>query len=252
MLLAGEVRSVANDTGPPSPGLLYLHGAGLDTWIWEEHVGHLETPTLAASFPGREGSGVASGLGLPDYVDHVSRQIEEWSVDEFVVVPHSIGGVVGTEVAAAFPERVVGFVGVCAAIPTPGGSFLSCLPFPQRTLQRILTRVIGTNPPDSVVRRSLCRGLSEEDTDRVVEGYVPESRKLYTDRIEGRIPDLPAQYVETTDDPEFGSALQAQMAANLSAGTTASLASGHLPMLSHPAELASILKRFVERSSEEH
>ncbi len=67
-------------------------------------------------------------LGLAGYVDHVRRQIDEWSVGQVTIVAYSIGGVVSLDVAKELPDRVAGFVGVSAAIPKPGGSFLSCYP----------------------------------------------------------------------------------------------------------------------------
>lgn len=240
-------------TDTSSPGLVYLHGAGLDTWIWDEHAAHLDCPTLAASFPGRGAdSPSTSGRPLDDYVGHVVRQVEEWPVDEVVVVAHSIGGVVGVEVAAAIPERVAGFVGVCAAIPRPGGSFFSCLPLPQRALQWLLTRVVGTRPPASAIRESLCAGLSEAQTERVVEGYVAESRRLYTDRAAAGAPDVSTLYVETTDDPAFGPSVQERMIENLAADATEALATGHMPMLGDPSGLAAVLQRFVETATAEH
>lgn len=229
-------------------GLVLLHGAGLGSWIWEDVSPHLDVPDLAVSFPGRDGErGGTAGLGLDDYASHVRRQIEAWSVERVVLVTHSIGGVVGIEAAGRLPDRVVGFVGVSAAIPEPGGSFLSCLPLHQRVFQRAILRLVGTKPPDRMIRSSLCKGLSADHADRVVEGFTPESRELYTDGTTATVPDCPTLYVETTEDPELSDSMQETMAANLHADEVVTVAAGHLPMLSHPGELADALNEFADR-----
>lgn len=224
-----------------------IHGAGLDTWIWNEITPALEGPHLPATFPARDGDreGTA-GLGLRDYVEHVCRQIEEWPPMEIVLVAHSIGGVVGKEVAEILADRVVGFVGVCAAIPEPGGSFLSCYPPHQRLIQRAIMRVAGTSPPDAVIRKSLCNGLSEAQADRIVKQFRPESRKLYIDTSTAEIPDVQSLYVKTTHDNELSVSLQETMIDNLRPDGVATIDTGHVPMLSCPNQLAGLLNAFNE------
>lgn len=228
---------------------MYVHGAGLDTWIWNDLTQLQDTAHLCASFPdrGRE-LGVRKGLGLQEYADHVCRQIEEFSADNVIVVSHSVGGVIGLEAASRLREKVAGFVGVCAAIPTPGNSFLSCYPFHQHLVQRVIVRVIGTKPPDSAIRDSLCAGLSEEHTSRVIDQFTPESRRLFTDECTAAIPDVPTLYVKTTNDKEMSSSLQDTMSTNLRADEVRTIESGHMPMLSNPRELAEVLKDFREES----
>ncbi|MFC6719095.1 alpha/beta fold hydrolase [Natrialbaceae archaeon GCM10025810] len=227
-------------------GVVSIHGTGLDAWIWDEMTPALEVPHLPVTFPDRNGDREGrGGLGLPDYVDHVCRQIAEWPPTELVVVAHSIGGVIGKEVARVLADRAVGFVGVCATIPEPGGSFLSCYPFPQRLIQRVVMRVAGTKPPDGVVRKSLCNGLSEPQADRIVEQFRPESQKLYTDTSLADVPDVPSLYVKTLDDDELSPALQETMVANLQPRAVVTIDSGHMPMLSHPNHLAASVNEFT-------
>lgn len=226
-------------------GVVTIHGAGLDTWIWDAVTPSLEGPHLPAAFPARDGDREeTAGLGLREYVDHVCQQIEAWPPAEIVLVAHSIGGVVGKEVAEVLEDRVVGFVGVCATIPEPGGSFLSCYPPHQRLIQRAVMRVAGTSPPDAVIRKSLCNGLSEAQADRIVEQFRPESRKLYVDASTAEISDVPSLYVKTMADNELSLSLQEAMIENLQPDEVATIDAGHVPMLSHPDQLASVLNAF--------
>lgn len=228
-------------------GFVYVHGAGLDTWIWDDLTQLQDTAQLSVSFPGREGgSAVRERFGLQEYVDHVCRQVEEFSMRKVVIVSHSVGGVVGLEAASRLRERVAGFVGVCAAIPRPGESFLSCYPFHQRLIREVIVRLAGTKPPDSAIRDSLCTGLSEEHTSRIIAQFTPESRRLFTDDRNAAIPDVPTLYVKTTSDKELSSSLQDTMSTNLGADEVRTIESGHMPMLSNPRELAEILEDFRE------
>lgn len=228
-------------------GVVSIHGAGLDSWIWNEITPVLEGPHLPVTFPARNGDHEGTGgLGLRDYVDHVCRQIEEWPPTEIVLVAHSIGGVIGKEVAEALPDRVVGFVGVCAAIPEPGGSFLSCYPPHQRLIQHAVMRLMGTKPPNSVIRNSLCNGLSEVQTDRIVEQFRPEARKLYTDPSTAELPDVKTLYVKTLQDNELSPSLQDRMIGTLQTEEVTRIDAGHMPMLSHPDKLASVVNAFNE------
>ena len=127
---------------------------------------------------------------------------------------------------------------VAAVVPSPGTSFTGALPFPGRLVMGTVVRVLGTRPPRSALR-AMCRGLSEEDTDRVVDGFAPEGRRVYLDRTPPRAWPT-ASYVVTTRDDQFPTAQQERYAAELGA-TTVRLATGHLPMLERPDELAALL-----------
>lgn len=61
-------------THQPDRGVVFIHGAGLDTWIWEGVTSALDAPHLAVAFPPE---GDRATLGLADYVAHVRREIDE-------------------------------------------------------------------------------------------------------------------------------------------------------------------------------
>lgn len=240
--MSGSPSAVESDRG-----VVFVHGAGLGAWIWADVASSLDVPTLAVTFPSEdEREDRLSTLGLQDYVESVRRQIEEWPVERSTVVAHSIGGIVGLDASRLLPDRIEGFVGVSAAIPEPGGSFLSCYPVHRRLVQRVVMGLAGTKPPDSAIRTSLCNGLSDAQADRVVEQFRPESRRLYTDESTAEIPDVPSLYVKTTDDNELSLSMQESMVATLRPDDVTAIDAGHLPMLSHPDGLADALNEFIE------
>lgn len=229
-------------------GFVFIHGAGLNGGVWDCVVEGLGHPCLKVEYPLRDRN-VISGhhLGLEDYVNHMAEQLRAWGTNKFVIVAHSLGGVLAMELASRFTGRVAGFVAIGAAIPKRGGSFVSVLPFPQRVIMPIILKTAGTKPPEFAIRNGLCSDLPEEQASRIAAEFVPESRRVYTDRVQASIPDVPKLYVKLTQDKEFGLSIQESMIANLSADGVESLSSGHLPMLSDPRGVQRILDGFANQ-----
>jgi len=215
--------------------LLFLSGAGLPAWIWDDVRAGLPTSTVAA-YP--------STGSLRDYVAKVLDDAPE----RFTIVAHSIGGVVASQLVAQAPERVDGLLAVAASIPQPGQSFLSALPFPQKLIIRAVIRLAGTKPPEKAIRTGLAAGLDESVVDRIVGEFKPESAALYRDTVAQRTFPARRGYVITTADKEFPASLQQTYLNNLSPAWTQSLPTGHLPMLSAPENLTLTIKSFLESS----
>lgn len=231
-------------------GYVFIHGAGLGSEVWQDVMNNIENPCLLLELPGRgEDREVADNIKMArsftDYFTFIKQQVEGWPVRRFIVVAHSIGGLLGLQLCASLPERAVGFAAVSAAIPKDGkGSFLSCLPFPQKQIMKLIIRKLGTKPPDSQLRSGLCNDLPAEVSNHVVSGFVPESVQLYTDPVDCGIPDIPKLYVMCARDRQFGLPMQKKLAHHLSAEYVETLPTGHLPMLSDPRGLSDVLQRF--------
>lgn len=227
-------------------GVVFLHGAGLAGWIWEGVAKLLNYPSLILEFPNRESiPGANKRLSLDDYCVTLRQSIDPWEPQRFVLVTHSISGVVGVKLAAELKPRVAGFACLSAHIPAKGGSFLSVLPFPQRALLRVALRLAGTKPPEKVIRKSLCNGLTGMQARRVVKAFTPESRRLYVDACKVPAPAVRSLYIKQLKDESMPVPFQERMASNLLSPQTASVDAGHLGMLTHSMEVATILDQFT-------
>jgi pimeloyl-ACP methyl ester carboxylesterase len=230
-------------------GFVFIYGAGLDRQVWERVAQGLDCPYLLADFPMRKESYEARReLTLGDYAAYVRKQVEEWEVERFVIVAHSLGGVVALRAASDFSDRLAGFVAVGAAIPKEGGSFLSTLPLPKRWILSLILKKMGTKPPESAIRAGLCNDLAAEDAAAIVRDFVPESIRVYTDPVVSSLPEVPKLYVKLGKDKEFGPALQDKMIRNLSPKRIGNLNAGHMPMLSDPDGLRRTLLEFLSES----
>jgi pimeloyl-ACP methyl ester carboxylesterase len=218
-----------------STPILFLGGAGLPAWIWDEVRADLPGESVVATYPKR------TDARLDDCVSSVSAQAPQGS---FTIVAHSIGGVVASQLAAAAPERVTGLLGVCASFPAVGASFLAASA-PQRVVLGIVMRVAGTRPPERAIRSMLCASLGERDIARIVAEFEPESQHVYRDTVSRRAFPGHTGYVVTTADRMFRAAKQYRHAAELGPGFRRELPTGHLPMLQNPASLAKIIQEFT-------
>lgn len=127
-------------------GIVFIHGAGLNSSIWDELKTEMDVPTLAIDFPNRKADEKANAkLTFDDYVNTTIGQINNWSMDNFIIVAHSLGACVGLHVANYFKNELKGFVAVGSVIPKNGKSFVSALPFPQKIILPIIIRLFGTN-----------------------------------------------------------------------------------------------------------
>lgn len=221
------------------PTILFLSGAGLPAWIWDEVRRQLEGAyeTRVAPRP----AGAARGPR-----DDAEAVIEALPSGGVTLVAHSAGGVVGQEIARLAPERVEGLLAISAIVTEPGGSFLSAMPLPNRWILSIAMRVSGTRPPDSAIRSSLAHGLDGQVVDRLVADHTPEPLDFYRGRTGPTPSRCRTGYLRTTRDRELPLALQERFAARLGAPSGPQLATGHLPMLEDPLGVVAAITGFVE------
>ena len=229
-------------------GMVLIHGAGLNSSVWDSLKREIQVSTLAIDFPNRQaGESANKHLNYNDYVLSAVSQIEKWKHSQFIIVAHSIGACVGLSLLSHFRDEIVGFAAIGSVIPPDGNSFVSALPVPQRWIVPVVMRLMGTSPPENIIEKELCNDLTTMQTGKVVSTFTPEARTLYTSKINYSLPDIPRLYVKLLKDNSVSPVLQEKMAENLKA-TVATLDSGHLPMLSRPAELGELLSGFLYKT----
>lgn len=213
--------------------ILFLSGAGFPAWIWDEVRALLPVESAVASYPRGKDDGPA---------EYAERILADTPWPEFVLVAHSIGGVVARALLDAAPDRIAGLLAIAATVPETGESFLQAQPVPQRWLLTAVLRLAGTKPPDAAIRSVLGRGLPEPTVARLVAEFTPEPLGLYR-RPAGRAP-LPgrSRYIVTTEDPDTPRQRQEVFAKGF--GSTREIATGHVPMLQDPEGLAALIDAF--------
>lgn len=217
--------------------LLLFTGAGLPGWIWDE--------ARTSLTPSRD-SAVASAPSprTTSLQDHAQRVLDEVPWPAFIVVAHSVGGVVATALAALAPQRVHGFLGVAAAVPATGRSFLSTLPLPNRLVLGALIRVVGTRPPEKAIRAGLTGSLDRAVADRIVADFSAAPPWLYRHAAPARHLPQRRGYLFTAEDKEFSPRMQSTYADELGSTWRRTMTTGHLPMLQDPAGFSQAVEDF--------
>lgn len=224
--------------------ILFLSGAGLPEWIWDD-----VREQLADSFETRVAPRlIGADATLREQADAAIAALAAMDADAVTLVAHSAGGVVGAEVARLSANRVAGLLAVSAVVPPAGGSFLSAMPVPNRWILSAAMRVAGTRPPDAAIRGSLAAGVDPDVVDRLIADFTPEPQRYYRDRIGATSWRGRRGYVFTGSDRELPLPLQRRFAARLGTSWTRELATGHLPMLEHPVALAETIAAFAQRT----
>lgn len=217
--------------------ILFLGGAGLSPWIWDEVRDQLTADSRVAPRP--------SGHSDASLLAYAEAAVEAAPPGRFAIVAHSSGGVIGAEIARLAPSRVTAFLAISAVIPPAGGSFVSAMPIPNRWVLAAATRLVGTRPPAKAIRRGLGDGLPDEVTQRIVTEFTPESAGLYLDRTGHHVWAGRRGFLLTTQDKELPPGLQRRFARQLGADWFEEIATGHLPMLQDPKATADAIDRFL-------
>ncbi|KAB1065109.1 alpha/beta fold hydrolase [Salibacter halophilus] len=223
--------------------IVFLHGAGLSSYIWEDFSQQYFPGSTCAPFPFRESNqAFKRKITLEDYCQSVGEAILQHSSHRKVVlVCHSISAIVGLQLIDNIGEKINGIIGIGASVPCPGNNFFSTLPIPQRILMPWITRLAGTKPPENVIRKSLCEGLVEASADTIINGYAAESYQLFGSKVQYDLGGIYKGYVKLLSDKAYPLSSQKNSIANFRPHSIKQLSSGHLPMLSHPVELAGLL-----------
>ncbi|MGB0651768.1 MAG: alpha/beta fold hydrolase [Thermoplasmatota archaeon] len=216
-------------------------GAGLPGWIWDDVAERLEAAGHRADIV--DFGDDKSAWRLADYAQRIMETAP--AKGKVTLVGHSGGGVPTMAAASLLGDRLAGIVIVAGMVPKPGGSFVSCLGFPTSLFMRAILRILGTDPPEGLLRKGVCSDLDQERTDRIVADLRPESRRYFTD---GSPPGAPSpgaarRYIHLTEDKGLPPTSQRKQAARLG-GDVVELPGGHMPMLTRPEELVDALISF--------
>lgn len=224
--------------------LLLLHGAGLGAWIWDRVIPELNYPAEAVDLPGRSGKGTPGDVTLQQCIDYVAGRARGYRA---VVVGHSFSAQVALGLASAYPQHVGAVILVAGIAPDNGKAFVSLMPLARRLFLRMVLRRArnGVRLPPKLVQKQYCSDLDAGTTDFVQSRITPEAPRLYLDKLtwSGMPPDMPRLYVKLMKDKSLSSEEQDKMMQRIAPTRMETLHSGHLPMLSQPRELATILNR---------
>jgi pimeloyl-ACP methyl ester carboxylesterase len=225
-------------------GVVLVHGGYHGAWCWDEVRAAMATPTVAVDLPGRGTRPRPEGrVTLADCARAVLDDADTAGFDRFLLVGHSLGGLTITTVAGTAPSRVAGVVYLAALAPAPGQTAFGLLAPELDGADPVGTQAVL---PAEVARPMFAGDLDDDRWAAAEARLVPEPVGLFVEGVAGYDPRVPATYVRATRDAVVTPQLVEAMLPNLPAPAVVDIDSDHDVMLSHPAELATLLDRLAE------
>lgn len=170
--------------------------------------------------------------------------------DSLVLVGHSLAGaIIPGLVALLGTERIRHAVFVACCVPAPGQSVLDTLPLAIRpVVRRIVTRSATVDTaPRALVRYIFENGATTSRRALIRANLCPESSALITEATSTRLPvGLRKTWVLTVRDRALPAATQRTFMRNIGGvDEVVRIDAGHEVMITHPAELARVLRGLV-------
>lgn len=238
---------------PTIETLVLVHGAWMGGWAWDAVAADLRArghSVLAPDLPGHgDDPTPPQALSLEAYVQAVCNALPAGR--RSLLVGHSMGGIVVSQVAERVPERIAKLVYVAAYLPRDGESLyqLSMGDADSHVPQYWQQDDPAAYSPASIRPEGLaevfCADAPPAAQALLAERHRPEAIpplgtpvKLTAERF-GALPKL---FVHTRHDRAVSYRLQQAMVANAGTGVqTTTLDSSHSPMLSQPQALAALI-----------
>jgi pimeloyl-ACP methyl ester carboxylesterase len=224
-----------------------VHGAWHGPWCWERVVGPLRErghEVVVPDLPSED-----TEFGLDDYADTIDRALGD--AQDVVLVPHSLGGLVGPVVAARRPLRAL--VYVAGLIPQPGMSFSDQLGAePERVLLfeggRAIDELGRSHWPDpEATARIMYPDLDPEDARWAVERLRPQAQRSQNEPSPAPPAGLRVESIVGTKDRVVSPDWSRRAARERLGVEPIELPTGHFPMITHPELLAAELAKLGAR-----
>lgn len=239
--------------------VVLVHGGGSTRRFWDRVVPLLDRTALAVDLPGRGGKPAdLARLGVEDEVRSVLDDIRSAGIgDGITLVAHSSGGLVVPGVVAGLRGQVAGIVLNATLVPPEGGCGLDCMAPRHRDglvasverARRDGTVITLPGPPDDPETFRRAYGgdpLSDRDLAFVVDPCrcVPDTVHHYFQPVHWSLAaGVPVTYVLNERDRPVRPEMQEQMAGHLPGPTTVvRLDCGHVPAVTHPDQLAEVVR----------
>jgi len=237
-----------------------IHGAWAGDWVWEAITPYLEDQGFRVMAPDLPGCGKRLGNPAEASLDQCVAELEEMLQQvegPLLLVGHSGGGAVATQLAEAISERVVG-VAFLAGMMLPSGTGFGEI---VRDMLAQHPEASGIGPfltwedggrvsrvPADAIRQIFLQDVSDSIAAKAIPRFTSQaerSRALVPHWTEARFGKLPRLYIEAKQDRSVILPVQRRMQQLVPGTTVVSLDTGHVPQVAAPGPVADALAEFA-------
>lgn len=237
-----------------------IHGAWAGGWVWDTITPYLEARGFRVLAPDLPGCGARLGdpenASLIGCVDDLEQQLSAVS-GPLLMVGHSGGGAVATQLAEAISERVIG-VAYLAGMMLPSGTGFSEVvaemvddypeasgigPYLEWEARGQVSRV-----PAHAIRDIFLQDISDAIAQQAIPRFGPQaegSRALVPYWKPERFGQIPRLYLEARKDRSVVLPVQRRMQQLVPGAQIVSLNTGHVPQVAAPGAVANALTTFA-------
>jgi pimeloyl-ACP methyl ester carboxylesterase len=228
---------------------IMVHGMWHGAWCWFKVIPGLQKAGHRAIAVDLPGHGIdrtpIPQLSLKSYVDRVCQILDDQS-EPVILVGHSFGGIVNTQVAEYRPDKIKKLVYLCALVPLIGESSLKMSERGQKYFTALMQNmVMSVDKSYSTIKREGVKDLlyhdcSDEDVTLADSLLCPEpsAPSLAPVNItEGNFGRVPKVYIQALQDKTIPSSFQEIMYSAIPFQKIIQMNTSHSPFFSAPDEL---------------
>jgi pimeloyl-ACP methyl ester carboxylesterase len=228
-----------------------IHGAWFGAWCWDgtrsllEQAGH---SAISIDLPGHGSDFTpASEITLASLVDRVGEVLST-QIQPVILVGHSMGGMVISQAAEAYPDKIERLIYVAAYLLQDGESLLQVantdgdsklapylLPEPEKGLIGIRTEALK----EIFLHDCSEAVIAEAEANLRPDLIVPQATPLHL--TAGNFGRVPRTYISTKLDRVVSPSLQKRMFTNLPCDRILEIETGHSPFAAAPEQLRDLL-----------
>jgi pimeloyl-ACP methyl ester carboxylesterase len=239
-----------------SKTFVLVHGAWQGPYVWTYVKDQLEKSgqhVVVVQLPAHgDDSTSPAKVSIDLYRDKVVEAIKGIK-GKVVLVGHSMGGVVVSEVAEEIPDQIEKLVYVAAFVPANGQSIME-LAFQDKQSSLAASLVPSADQLTLDVKKEnivsiFCQDASEQLKQLVLAKFRVEPAIPFVNQASltnANFGKVDKYYIHTLQDSAIGIDLQNKMASAANITKTYALNTGHSPFLSKPDELTAILLKIIQ------
>jgi len=234
---------------------LLIHGAWEGAWSWNETTAYLQQnghSVKAIDLPGHgDDNTPTSKISMALYANRVIEELKR--IDGLVIlVGHSFGGFVISQVAEAMPEKIEKLIFVASALPYAGKTAVQV--FQEDEESEFLENLIFSEDKTTAtmsretIKNVIFTGASDAQIDALLPSLVVQATKPFFEQVittAQNFGSVPKAFVETTLDRVISLNHQRYVQKMVGITERVTLEYGHVPLETAPKQLANALEKIA-------